>query len=155
PEMPAWQSWAITVGWFTPGMLAGLVIGWFLIRPVNFLLGAFFRGFNLAFDKMTAVYGWTIGHALHVTAVVLLFYGGLLALTVWVSRISPSGFVPQQDQGRLIMSVQLPDSASLDRSKEVLARVEKIARGVPGVAHTITIAGLSFVEQANGSNFGS
>src|SRR5207302_8944972 len=60
-----------------------------------------------------------------------------------------------QDQGRLIASVQLPDSSSLERTRAVLAQVDQIIRDTPGVAHTITIAGISFVQQASSSNFGS
>src|SRR5262249_31208860 len=65
------------------------------------------------------------------------------------------GFVPQQDMGRCLGGVQLPDSASLERTKEVMHQIERIARETPGVAHTIAICGLSFVQQANGPNFGS
>ena len=51
--------------------------------------------------------------------------------------------------------MQLPDSASLERTKEVVLQVERIARETPRVAHTIAICGMSFVQQANGPNFGS
>ena len=68
---------------------------------------------------------------------VLLVYGGLLVLTYWMFARAPTGFVPQQDQGRLIVNVQLPDSASLQRTQEAMAQIEKIARETPGVAHTI------------------
>ena len=122
-------------------MLAGLVLGWFVIRPVNAVLGWFFRGFNRVFDRMTAVYGWTVGKVLRLSVVVLLVYGGLLVLTYWVFQQAPTGFIPQQDQGRLIVNVQLPDSASLERTQEVMAQVEKIARETPGVAHTVAICG--------------
>src|SRR5258707_8086812 len=57
--------------------------------------------------------------------------------------------------GRCLAGVQLPDSASLARTSEVMARVESIARETPGVDHTIAICGTSFVQQANGPNFGS
>ena len=76
-------------------------------------------------------------------------------LTYWMFRQSPRGFVPQQDQGRVIVSIRLPDAASLERTKETLAAIDKIARHTQGVAHTITVAGYSFVEQANGPNFAS
>ena len=78
-----------------------------------------------------------------------------MGLTYWVLERAPTGFIPQQDQGRVIVGVQLPDSASLQRTKEVMAEVEAIARETPGVAHTVTIAGLSFLLQANSSNLGS
>src|SRR5262249_55678 len=76
-------------------------------------------------------------------------------LTWWVFQSAPTGFVPQQDQGRIICNIQLPDSASLERTREAVARIEAIARRTPGVAHTVTISGLSFVLQANSPNFAS
>ena len=78
-----------------------------------------------------------------------------MVLTYWVFQHAPTGFIPQQDQGRLIVSVQLPDSASLQRTKAAMELVDKIARETPGVAHTITISGMSFLLQSNASNFGS
>ncbi|HLJ92246.1 MAG TPA: efflux RND transporter permease subunit, partial [Gemmataceae bacterium] len=149
------NSWMLSAAWFVPGMLAGLVFGWFAIRRVNAVLGWIFRGFNGLFEGMTRAYGWTIGKAMHLAAVALLFYGGLLVLTWWQFQRAPTGFVPQQDMGRCLAGVQLPDSASLGRTKEIMLAVEKIAREIPGVDHTIAICGISFVQQANGPNFGS
>jgi multidrug efflux pump subunit AcrB len=154
-DLPRWLSWALSAAWFVPGALAGLVLGWFVIRPVNVLLGWIFRGFNRLFEGMTGAYGWTIGKAMHLAAVVLVLYAGLLVLTWWLFREAPTGFVPQQDMGRCLAGVQLPDSASLERTKEVMAQVEQIAGETPGVDHTIAICGMSFVQQANGPNFGS
>jgi multidrug efflux pump len=154
-DVPRWLSWTATAAYFAPGMLAGGLLGWFLIRPVNVVLGAIFRGFNRGFDAMTAVYGRGIGLGLRLSAVVLLAYGGMLVLTWWLFQDAPRGFVPQQDMGRLIVSIQLPDSAALSRTQEELAQVDRIIRETPGVAHTIGMNGISFVEQANGPNFGS
>ena len=63
--------------------------------------------------------------------------------------------MPEQDQGRLVVSIQLPDSASLQRTNEVIAQVDEIARATPGVAHTTSAAGVSLVAGANSSNYGS
>ncbi len=153
--LAAWEHWALTALYFTPGMVLGLVFGWFAIKPVNVVLGGLFRGFNRVFDGLTSVYGWIIGYGLRLSAIVLLAYGGLVFLTYVVFRDSPRGFVPQQDMGRLIVSLQLPDSASLDRTQEQMAKADKIIRSIPGVAHSIGLSGISFVESANGSNFGS
>ncbi|MBV8229123.1 MAG: efflux RND transporter permease subunit, partial [Planctomycetaceae bacterium] len=101
------------------------------------------------------VYGRAVGRVLRLSGVVLLMYGGLLVLTYEVFAHAPTGFIPQQDQGRIIVNVQLPDSASLQRSQEAMALVETIARETPGVAHTVTISGLSFLLSASSSNFGS
>ena len=154
-EIPEWQSWATTALFFTPGLLVGLAIGWVTIRPVNFVLGGLFRGFNRLFDMMTNLYGWIVGHMLRFSAIVLIAYCGLLFMTYTVFQDTPRGFVPQQDMGRLIVSVQLPDSAGMERTKVVVAQVDDIIRKTPGVAHTVSLAGISFIESANGSNFGS
>ena len=124
-------------------------------RALSLVLGLFARGFNAAFGRITAAYAWSVGKLLRVNVVVLLLYAGLLALTYGVFRQAPKGFVPQQDQGRLIVSVQLPDATSLQRTRQVLAAIDKIARATPGVVDTVTTAGYSFVQQANGSNFAS
>jgi multidrug efflux pump len=82
-------------------------------------------------------------------------YGGLLVMTRWVFARAPTGFIPDQDQGRLIINVQLPDAASLQRTRDAMAQVEAITRQTPGVAHTTGIAGMPFVMGGNSSNFGS
>jgi multidrug efflux pump len=122
---------------------------------LNLSLGWFFRLFNWGFGAGTAGYGWVVGRLLRGSVLVLLVYGGLLLLTGWVFHVAPTGFVPQQDQGRIICNIQLPDSASLERTQDAAAQIEAIAHRVPGVAHTIVISGISFVAQANSPNFAS
>ena len=106
-----------------------------------------------------------MGGLLRVSIVVLLVYAGLLGLTYVTFQRAPTGFIPQQDQGRLIANIQLPDSASLERTNAVVAKVVKIALGdrndpkrypgVAGIAHIVAFAGSSFLLQANSSNFAS
>ena len=103
--------------------------GWFIIRPVNAVLGAFFRAFNRFFDRLTALYGKAVGKMLRLSVIVVVVYGGLLVLTYWQFARTPTGFIPQQDKGYLLLNVQLPDSASVERTQRVMARIEKIARG--------------------------
>jgi len=131
------------------------VLGWFLIRPVNQALYYFFRGFNWAFERATGVYGKAVGWCLRLSAIVLLVYVGLLGLTGFGFARVPSGFVPSQDKGYLVANIQLPDSASLERTAEATDAVEKIALETPGVAHTVAVLGTSFVLNANSSNYSS
>jgi multidrug efflux pump len=86
---------------------------------------------------------------------VLLVYVGLIGLTGLGFTRVPSGFVPLQDKGYLVVNIQLPDSASLERTVEVTEAVEKIALDTPGVAHTVAVPGTSFVLNANSSNYGN
>jgi multidrug efflux pump subunit AcrB len=154
-DMPWWQSYGLWCIYFFPGMLVGLVVGWFLIRPVNAVLGMFFRAFNRGFDQATAIYGGLVGNVLRISGIVVLIYGGLLVLTFWQFTTAPTGFIPQQDKGYLILVVQLPDAASIARTEAVMARVEKLARDTPGVKHTLGISGTSLILNANASNLGS
>jgi multidrug efflux pump len=127
--------------------------------PVTWLLDKgldwFFRSFNFIFGAATSAYTWMVAILLRISLVALLVYGGLTVLTYWVFERAPTGFVPEQDQGRAIVSVQLPDSASLLRTEATIAQVEDIALHTPGVAHTTTVSGMSLVLSANASNFGS
>jgi multidrug efflux pump len=124
-------------------------------RALNFLLGWFFKLFNWTFSLSITGYTKVVGRLLRVSVLVLLLYGGLLYLTVWSFGKMPLGFIPQQDQGYLLAAIQLPDSASLSRTEEVAAMASKIARDTKGVAHAISVTGLSFVLGANGSHLGS
>jgi multidrug efflux pump subunit AcrB len=138
---------------FLPGAIAGGASGRFLIRPVNHMLGRLFRGFNWLFDRATDIYGNTVGWCLHFSAIVLLVYVGLIGLTGFGFSRIPAGFIPMQDKGYLVTNIQLPDSASMERTLEATDKVEKIALETPGVAHTLCLPGMSYVLNANSSNY--
>ena len=139
-----------------PGVLAGGVLGWFIIRPVNAVLGFLFGGFNRWFDWMTALYGRAVGRTLRLSAMVLVIYAGLLGMTYWQFQRTPTGFIPQQDKGYLLLNVQLPDSASVERTQ---ARdgpsSNDLAHDMPGVEHTVGLSGQSLILNANAPNLGS
>lgn len=140
---------------FVPGAIVGGIVGWLIIKPVNWVLGKFFRGFNWIFDRSTEVYGKLVGWSLRLSVIVLLLYVGLIGLTGFGFTRVPAGFIPSQDKGRLLANVQLPDAASMERTTEVMRHVEEIALATPGIAHTIGSPGRSFVLNAVGSNLGS
>ncbi len=143
--------------WLAPGaaVLLGAMAGALVGSLINRFLGAFFRLFNQAFRLLTGAYTRFVGGLLRVTVAVLLIYGGLLGLTYWRFVETPKGFIPSQDMGYLMVNVQLPDSASMERTQKVIAKIVKIATSHPGVKHCSGIAGQSFVLNAFGSNFGS
>ncbi|HEX4607690.1 MAG TPA: efflux RND transporter permease subunit, partial [Urbifossiella sp.] len=124
-------------------------------RVLDFLLGWFFRGFNRVFGAGTSLYARTVGYLVRLAAVVLVVYGGLLAFTYWDFIHTPNGFVPQQDKGYLILNIQLPDSASAERTQRAMAKIEQLALNTPGVAHTVGISGQSLILGANAPNLGS
>jgi multidrug efflux pump len=140
---------------FIPGALAGGALGWILIRPVNRGLDYLFRGFNWIFERTTQTYGKTVGWSIRLAVIVLLIYVGLIGLTGFGFSRVPRGFVPVQDKGYVLANIQLPDAASFERTLEATAVAEKIALNTPGVAHTVSVPGLSFVLNANSSNYAS
>lgn len=164
-DLPAWEYWSVKVAYFTPGLIVGLIIGWFIIGTVNAVLGWVFRGFNSAFDWMTELYGVVVGKALRISVIVCVAYGGLLLLTGVQMVRAPTGFIPLQDKGYLILNVQLQDAASVERTEKVMARIEKLVLGdsadrvrypgIPGVAHTVGVSGQSLILNANAPNLGS
>lgn len=154
-DTPTWLSWVIRGGYFIPGALIGGVIGWYIIGPVNAGLAWFFGRFNRLFDRITAMYGWAVSRLLRLATIVIIVYGGLLILTYWRMESAPTGFIPEQDQGYLLVNVQLPDAASVQRTRKLMNRVSIIARKTPGVAHTVAVTGQSFLLGTNASNLGS
>jgi len=146
--------WAYLV-LFLPGAVAGGALGRILIGPVNWALGGFFSGFNWVFNRGTRIYGRTVGWCLRLSAIMLVVYVGLIGLTGFSFTRVPVGFIPTQDKGRLVVNVQLPDSASLERTTEVMDKIERICHETPGVAHTISNRGRSFILNAVSSNLGS
>jgi multidrug efflux pump len=136
-------------------VLAAVVAGWIVGRPLNFLLGWFFWGFNKAFDWSSGLYARLVAVLLRGSVLVLAVYGGLLFLTYYGFMKTPTGFIPQQDKGYLLVNVQLPDSASLERTERVMRQIEAVARQAPGVSHTVAIGGQSVLLNANAPNFGS
>lgn len=143
--------------WATRALLvvAGGVAGWFLYRPVNRILGSFFGLFNKAFEAMAHGYTGLVSAGLRLSLIVLVFYVGLLALTGFGFVTSPTGFIPEQDQGYLLVNVALPDAASVQRTGQVMEELEKMALATPGVKQTMAIAGYSAFFQCDSSNWGT
>jgi multidrug efflux pump len=135
--------------------MIGAVGGWIASGLLNRVLGMSFWAFNKGFDFSTAVYTRLVGLSLRVSLIVLLVYGGLLYLTYHDFTTTPTGFIPMQDKGYLLVNVQLPDSASLQRTEQVMNQIDLIAKRTPGVQDRVAIAGQSILLGANSPNFGA
>ena len=123
-------------------------------RMLDFTFGWFFHAFNWTFRRGTNIYTSSVGLALRGSTVILVVYGGLLVLTWWIGNRLPLGYIPNQDQGRFFVAVQLPDAASLERTQKAVDRIRDVVQPFEGVEHVTGIAGQSFTLNANGSNFG-
>lgn len=123
-----------------------------LSRILQSLLGPFFRAFNRMFAWLNAGYGKVVGRLLRVAAICLLIYAGLLALTWYGFKITPSGFIPSQDQGYFIVNCQLPDAASLPRTEAATKKILEILEGTEGVRTSLIINGFSMLAGSNRTN---
>ncbi len=127
---------------------------WFS-RVMEKTLGRFFRGFNHVFEKCTEAYGRAVGRLIRASVATLVVYAGLMVLSYVVFKTVPSGFIPAQDKGYLAIAIQLPDSASLERTEAVVQRVSKIVRAHPGVKASIDLAGLNPISLTASPNAGT
>jgi multidrug efflux pump len=127
---------------------------WFA-RALDLGLGWFFRLFNRGFALGTRGYAHAVGGVIRRSGVALLVYVGLLALA-WVGfRGVPTGFIPPQDKGYLVVFAQLPDGASLERTQKIITRAGEIARTIPGVRATVEFPGYNVLVGANLPNAGT
>ncbi|MBM3888649.1 MAG: efflux transporter outer membrane subunit, partial [Verrucomicrobia bacterium] len=127
----------------------------FIGRLIHYSVGWIFAGFNRIFEASRNGYVAALGRVLRHCSIGLILYVGLIALT-WVAfQQVPTGFVPPQDKGYLIGFVQLPDGASVQRTRVVADRMAQIMRETPGVGHVIEIVGLSFVTLGTQPNMAS
>ena len=112
----------------------------------------FYRGFNYIYDKFERVYVVIVRILLRFRWVTMLAFIGLVSLTAWWYGKVPTGFLPVEDQGYIISSIQLPDAASQSRTKAVTDRVNKILADTPGVMTWFNIGGMSLVDGSAASN---
>ena len=118
------------------------------LRPQTGKLNAFYRGFNAVYNRFENWYAALVSWVVHRSGRMMVIYLALMAVTFWGFISVPTGFIPEEDQGYAIVGVMLPDGSSLERTKEVTARVEKILADTPGVAHWINIGGISLLDNS-------
>jgi HAE1 family hydrophobic/amphiphilic exporter-1 len=115
----------------------------------------FFRGFNRLFDRLSLGYGGITRRLIRLSLLVLVVYGGLIGLAAYTFQKTPTGFIPEQDQGYLITAIQLPPGASLERTDRVVREATRLALEVEGTAHTAGFAGFDGATFTNAPNAGA
>lgn len=122
------------------------------LRPTPTKKNWFYRGFNSVYGRIERVYTAIVRFAVRQTAVVMLLFLGLVALTGWWFVHLPTGFVPLEDQGYAIIAVQLPDAASQERTRTVTKQVNAILKDTPGVRSWFLLGGMSLLDSSVTSN---
>lgn len=125
-----------------------------IARVSDFLLGWFFKLFNKTFNASANAYAWVLPRIIRVAVLVLILYAGMLVATGGLFQKIPRGFIPVTDQGYMIVAIQLPDGASLERTDAVTLQVQNILDEIPGVGSSVAFAGVSGATQTNATNSG-
>jgi hydrophobic/amphiphilic exporter-1 (mainly G- bacteria), HAE1 family len=118
----------------------------------------FYRSFNHVYDRMEIAYAGLIRRMVRLSGIMVLIGLVLACVGIWGIARLPTAFIPNEDQGYVMVAAQLPDGASLGRTTAALDQATKLALETPGVDRVITISGLSvldnFADLANaGVNF--
>jgi len=115
----------------------------------------FYRAFNRVYDRIEQAYSRIAGVITRrstAMAILALVFAGLSA---WGIARLPTAFIPAADNGYLMVAVQLPDGASLERTQKTLAKVRDAARLIPGTDQVIEIGGMSLLDSATLPNAGA
>jgi len=118
------------------------------------LLAKFFGWFNSAFARATDGYVRVSAALLHKSVLALTLLVAFGVAGVWIGGKVPGSFVPDEDQGFFYLNVQLPNAASLQRTEEVMAKVQQIAAAIPGVEQVTSVSGFSLLSFARTSYSG-
>ena len=111
--------------------------------------------FDAGFQRFSVLYERVAGQVVTHRTVVLGVFAALVAATVWLYGRVPTAFLPEEDLGYFIVSVQLPDGASLERTEAVTREVVEKLLAIPGVASAVVNGGNDFLSQTPASNASS
>lgn len=134
---------------FTPAMCA------LFLRPTKQPRFFLYRWFNKGFDTTRNGYDSVVGKMLRHPALSIVVFLALCFAAFWGFIKWPTSYVPEEDQGYFMTSVQLPEGASLSRTDSIVSRVSADLLTLPEVKDVISISGMSFLAGGAGSNLGS
>ncbi|MFC0408048.1 efflux RND transporter permease subunit [Roseomonas elaeocarpi] len=112
------------------------------------IMGRVLRGIDWTRDR----YAGIVARLVRVSALSILIVGGVAAGIFLLSARTPTGFLPQEDQGAFFVQAQLPPAASVSRTREVAAQIEQVVRQNPAVQGTLSVVGFSLIDGGAQSN---
>ena len=113
-----------------------------LLKPAHGPKFIAFRIFNSLFDRLTNAYSAVVKRIIRFGIISMAIFGALLFSTWHLIKNTPTGFIPDEDQGYVICAVILPDGASIERTDRVVKQVESWFGKQPAVKNTIALGGL-------------
>ncbi|MFT3778266.1 MAG: efflux RND transporter permease subunit [Ottowia sp.] len=129
-----------------------------LLKPVeaghHHAKGGFFGGFNRGFSRTAKGYEGFVARLLRRGGRLMLVYLVLAAVVGWLYLRLPTAFLPQEDQGNLLVNIQLPPGATTERTQAVAEQVENYMLKQPEVQSMVAVLGFSFSGQGQNAGIG-
>ncbi|MDF1796722.1 MAG: multidrug efflux RND transporter permease subunit [Coxiellaceae bacterium] len=113
-----------------------------------------FRWFEAGYAFLLRHYEWALGHCFNGKKWMVLIYIGLAVATGFVFKILPTGFIPNEDQGYFIINAVAPNGASLQRTQEITAKINKILAKTDGVQDVVAVSGYNLIDSITQPNTG-
>ncbi|HEV7512525.1 MAG TPA: multidrug efflux RND transporter permease subunit [Candidatus Acidoferrum sp.] len=110
--------------------------------------GRIFRAFNRVVESGTNAYTKTVRGVIGWRFAAVIVFFALLGVTYWIYQKVPRAFIPEDDQGYIIIVVQSPQGASIEYTRNICAQVEKVLAGVHEIDGVFSITGFSFAGSA-------
>ena len=126
-----------------------------LTRIINLLFGKIFAVFNRSLDWLSQKYGGLVRRIVRCWGLVICLYVLLLVLTGYLFSITPSGFIPKQDNDFLQVSVQLPEGYSLEQTDKVMKRMQVLLEDIDGIDSFMCAVGLNGATRTKSANSGA
>jgi len=114
------------------------------------IMGRVLRSIDWVRDGYAAI----VARLVRIAAFGIVLIVGFAIAIFFTAAHTPTGFLPEEDQGGFFISVQLPDGASVSRTSATMRDVEKLMLAMPQVQDTFTVVGFSILDSANEPNYG-
>ncbi len=123
-----------------------------VLRPTPERRNAFFRGFNWLFDKGQTFYRFVLAGMVRRALLMIPLFLVISGVSYWGFTLLPTGFLPEEDQGYVMLAVQLPDGASKPRTDAVVDKVNAQLAQVEGLSGYVSVSGYSLLDGTTAAN---
>jgi HAE1 family hydrophobic/amphiphilic exporter-1 len=116
--------------------------------------GGFVKGFNAGFDAVRKRYTGILEYFMRNRTVAFIGLALVTAVSFWMFKTTPTGFIPDEDNGFVIVSVSTPPGASMARTQAVMDRADKILRTMPAIRKVISVTGINILTRSSSPSAG-
>ena len=123
-----------------------------ILKPKHKEKNRFFKSFDAGFNRISLFYSKSVVAVLHHRLISTIFFVAIIACVIFLFKIVPGGFVPEEDQGYVVTVVVMPDGATLSRTSKTTENIRSAIHADPAVAHEFAVNGFELFTGANKSN---